>query len=80
MATVTVEKFVGGKQETQFCFPAVFLGMARVMLPRAALTALAEKGMDVAGMLSAMRSGRQYTTSVNLVEKGVSKTVVVSVV
>lgn len=79
MTSVTVEKIVNGRHEATFSFPAFFLGMASFMLPQAALHALCEKGMDVRGMVLAGKRGIPYTASVNLVEQGVSKTVIVSV-
>ncbi len=80
MAKVMVEKFVDGKRETQFSFPASFLGVASALLPRSALQALAQKGIDVPQMLSARKQGMPYTTTVNVVEKGIPKTVVISLV
>lgn len=79
MAKVMVEKFVGDQREARFSFPASFLGLASALLPQSALNALGNKGIDVPGMLLAGKLGVPYTASVNVVEKGISKTVVVSV-
>lgn len=80
MAKVMVEKFVGGKHEATFSFPASILSVASALLPQAALSSLADKGVDVPSILLARKQRIPYTASVNVVEKGVSKTVVVSVV
>lgn len=78
MAKVTIEKSVDGKRETAFSFPACFLCIASSVLPQAALDALREKGLDVAQMLAASKRGTAYKVSVNVVEKGIRKTVVIS--
>lgn len=79
MTKVMVEKFVDGQHDTRFSFPASLLSVASALLPQAALSALANKGLDVPGMLLARKQGVAYTASVNVVEKGIRKTVVVSV-
>ena len=79
MTTVTVDKFVSGKHDATFSFPVFFLGMASFLLPQSALNALRDQGIDVPGMLLAGKQGVPYAASVNLVEHGVCKTVVVSV-
>lgn len=80
MTKVMVEKLVDGKHDTTFSFPAFLLKAASILLPQSALNALGEKGMNVADMLAARRRGIAYSTSMDVVEKGVRKTVVVSVV
>jgi len=80
MARVTVEKFVGSERETRFSFPAFLLHMASVLLPQSALSSLADRGINVRGILLARKLGIEYEASVSVVEKGISKTVVVSVV
>ena len=80
MKKVKIEKFISGKQEESFSFPAFFLGLANILLPQLALNALRDKGIDISGMLLAKKLGTQYTATLNVVEKGIAKTVVVSVI
>ncbi len=78
MAKVTIEKSVDGKHESAFSFPGFFVCIAGSVLPQAALNALREKGLDVEEMLAARKRGTAYKVTLNVVEKGIRKTVVVS--
>ena len=78
MAKVTIEKSVDGKPETRFSFPACFLSLAKTLLPPSAISALSDKDINIPAMLLARQQGVPYSASLDVVEKGVRKTVVVS--
>jgi hypothetical protein len=78
MASVKIEKFVDGKHETSFRVPTFVLGMANSVLPKSALSSLANKGFHVQEILEAKQKRMAYTASVDVCEHGINKKIVVS--
>lgn len=78
MTSVKIEKYVGGVYETSFRVPAFVLGMARTLLPAAALNALAERGLPMHELLDARARGIPYSAMFDVREHGVRKQIAVS--
>lgn len=78
MANVKIEKFIDGKHETSFSVPTFVLGMAKSILPKSALSSLANKGFHVQEILEAKQKRIPYTASVDVCEHGINKKIVVS--
>jgi len=78
MATVLVEKFVEGRYETSFKVPTSMLRLANRFLPGAALSALADRGLELQSILVAHARGETYTETFMVRERGVLKRIVVS--
>ena len=78
MGKVKIEKFIDGKYETSFSFPAIVLSMAKTLLPESALTSLAASGINVRDILEAKHKRMPYKATVDVCEHGINKKVVVS--
>ncbi|MDP3427546.1 MAG: hypothetical protein Q8S17_09240 [Humidesulfovibrio sp.] len=78
MSTLHITKYAAGRRERTITVPASLVGMAKALLPEAALVALAAKGIDIRAIAGAMRQGAAYSTSLDVREHGVDKRVVVS--
>ncbi|MHC1701831.1 MAG: hypothetical protein AB9900_12820 [Humidesulfovibrio sp.] len=78
MSILRITKYAAGRHERTMTVPAFLVGMAKALLPEAALVALAAKGIDVRAIAGAMRKGTVYSTSLDVREHGVDKRVVVS--
>jgi len=78
MATVLVEKFVEGRYDTSFKVPTSALRLAHRFLPGAALSALADRGLEIGTILRAHAGGEAYSVTFMIRERGISKRVVVS--
>jgi hypothetical protein len=78
VGNVKVQKFVDGKREISFSVPVFILRIANLILPGAALDALATRGLNVRHLVQAKRRGSSYTATLRVRERGVEKKVVVS--
>jgi hypothetical protein len=78
MAVLRVEKFVDGGYEASFNVPTSVLRLATKILPRAALQALAHRGLDLHEVLTAQTSGAYFSKTVMLRERGFSKRIELS--
>ena len=79
MSKIKVEKFIAGTLENSFGVPAFAVNVLTQLLPASAISELADRGVDVQAILSAQKSGTPYSSSVEVTEGGVQKTVVISV-
>jgi len=79
MSRVTVVKFVAGKEEARFSFAMAWLRLACKVLPPSAIARLEVRGIHVESILQAQKLGKPYSLKVEVLERGVPKTVVVSV-
>lgn len=78
MTNVKIEKYADGVYETSFTVPAFVLGMARTLLPAAALNALAGRGLPVRELLDARTRGIPYSATFDVREHGIRKQIAVS--
>lgn len=78
MAKVKIDKFIDGKHETSISVPTIVLAIAGALLPKSALSSLANNGINVREIMQAKHRGTAYTASVDVCEHGISKKVVVS--
>jgi hypothetical protein len=74
-----VEKFVAGTLENSFGVPAFALNVLTQLLPESAISALVGRGIDIQAILDAQKLGIPYSSSVEITEEGVQKTVLISV-
>lgn len=79
MPRITVEKYVAGTLESSFDVPCCLLRLGARWLPRAAVAALKDRGLDIEAIRDAHRSGRPYASSIEVAERGVKKKVVLLV-
>jgi hypothetical protein len=79
MSKIKVEKFVAGALENSFDVPAFAVNILTQLLPESATSELAGRGIDVQAILSAQKQGTHYSSSIEVTEDGVQKTVVISV-
>ncbi|HLQ85727.1 MAG TPA: hypothetical protein VK110_06200 [Salinisphaeraceae bacterium] len=79
MPKITVKKLVAGELEKSFRVPASALKIGVRFLPASALGDLAQRGIDLKSILAALRRGEQYSSSLQVAENGVQKTIVISV-
>jgi len=78
MARLTIEKFVNGQHEKTIRIPTAVVKAGAALLPKSAIDALAEEGLNVADILEAMKRGTPYTASLDVCEQGVERRVTVS--
>lgn len=78
MTKITIDKFVGTAHERSFSVPGLAMELVR-FLPKSAISELDRRGIDVLALDAARRKGVPYSRSTKVVEKGVEKTVYVSV-
>jgi hypothetical protein len=79
VAKIKVEKFIAGTLENSFGVPAFALNTLTQLLPEPAMSALVGRGIDIQAILGAQKLGTPYSSSVEITEAGVQKTVVISV-
>jgi hypothetical protein len=75
---VRIEKFQGGRRTAQHQVPMALLRLAGRCLPGEAIESLADRGINLPGILLAQRLRIDYSTRVDVIERGTAKTVVVS--
>lgn len=75
MTKLQIDTFIGTEHERSFAVPGVLIDLADRFLPVQAIDKLAEKGIDVPAIAEARRLGTPYARSVQLNERGVEKTV-----
>ncbi|WP_196259575.1 hypothetical protein [Pelagibacterium limicola] len=78
MYMVHITKFSGQTHEASYTVPAFLVRFADKVLPRAAISALAGQGIDIPAIAEARRKGNAYSRSFDVVERGISKRVFVS--
>ncbi|PWJ78419.1 hypothetical protein C7441_11686 [Pseudaminobacter salicylatoxidans] len=78
MTRLRIEKFINGERETTVNVPLFAVRALNAVLPSSALGSLGMHGIDLSKILEAKRSGAAYSTTLDLHEHGVAKTVVVS--
>ena len=79
MSKLRIVKFIGSERDSSFTVPGPLIAVVVRLLPRAALTSLADRGIDLAAIAAALRSGNAYSSSVQVREQGVEKTVLASI-
>ncbi|WED68841.2 hypothetical protein PJ912_00330 [Pectobacterium colocasium] len=79
MSKINVEKFVAGTLEKSFDVPAFAVNILAQLLPAFAMSELAERGIDILAIIGANKLGTPYSSSIEVVEDGVQKKVVISV-
>ncbi len=79
MSKIKIEKFVAGTLESSFGVPAFAVSVLTQLLPASAISELAGRGIDIDAILSAQKLGTTYSSSIEVTEDGVQKTVVISV-
>ncbi|MEQ9947589.1 hypothetical protein [Pectobacterium aroidearum] len=79
MSKINVEKFVAGTLEKSFDVPRFAVNILAQLLPASAMSELADRGIDIPAILGANKLGTPYSSSIEVVEDGVQKTVVISV-
>jgi hypothetical protein len=79
MSKIKIEKFVAGTLENSFGVPSFAVNVLAKFVPESAMSELADRGIDIQAILSAQNLGLIYSSSVEVTEGGVHKTVVISV-
>jgi hypothetical protein len=79
MSKIKVEKFVDGVVENSLGVPVFALNVLTQLLPESAINELAGRGIDIQAILRAQKLGTLYSSSVEVTENRVKKTVVISV-
>lgn len=75
MTKLQIDTFIGTQHERSFAVPGVLIDLADRFLPAQAIDKLADKGIDVPAIAEARRMGTPYSRSVRLRERGVEKTI-----
>jgi len=79
MSRITIEKYVAGALESRFDVPGFVLRIVAWTLPGPAIAALKHRGMDIAAMRDAQAARRPYMASLDVMELGVKKKVLLFV-
>jgi hypothetical protein len=79
VSRLSIVKFIGAEQDSSFTVPGPLIGLAVRLLPRAALSSLAGRGIDLAAIAAALKSGDAYSSSAQVRERGFDKTVLASI-
>ncbi|MEQ9851870.1 MULTISPECIES: hypothetical protein [Pectobacterium] len=79
MSKINVEKFAAGTLENSFGVPAFAVNMLAQILPASAMSELASRGIDIQAILSANKLSTPYSSSFEVTEEGVQKTIIISV-
>jgi hypothetical protein len=75
MSKLRVDKYVGTEHEKSFTVPGCLIDLAVRVLPRSALVSLSERGIDIAAIAAAKKRHGTYSSSTEVHEHGVKKTV-----
>ncbi len=78
MARLMIEKFAEGQLDKKIAVPLFLLHSARRILPAAAIRSLKDKGIDLDALYTASCSGQAYQTVLDVREKHINKTIVIS--
>lgn len=73
-----IEKYINEKREQSLRFPNLVVWMARRLLPNAAQTELAAKGISLPAIDEARKNGQSYQTELTILERGIEKRVIVT--
>lgn len=76
---VKVEKFVSGQLDSSFAVPLPFLNLIVQLLPEPGVSELQERGIDLRAIRNAVDQDEPYSSTFEVTESGVQKTVVISV-
>lgn len=76
---IKVEKFVSGDLDSSFGVPPAFLSLIIQLLPEAGASELQQRGVDLRAIGNAVEQEVPYTSSFEVSENGVQKTIVISV-
>lgn len=74
-----VEKFIGDRREATYNVPDGLVGFINEVLPRKLWHSLAQKGLDLKAAAQAVKARQPYSATIAVRERGVDKTVTVSV-
>lgn len=80
MSKLRIDKYVGTEHEESFTVPGFLIDMAVRVLPPSALASLSREGIDIAAIADARMRHGTYSSSIEVREHGVKKTVSVSLV
>jgi hypothetical protein len=80
MSRLRVDKYIGTEHEKSFTVPGLLIDFAVRVLPRSALASLSKQGIDIAAIAAAKRRHGTYSSSIEVHEHGVKKTVSASLV
>lgn len=78
MTKIQIDKFKGSTHERSFSVPGGIVMLARRFLPRSAIADLDRRGLDIEAIAEAREKGQPYSRSLKVVERGVEKTIYVS--
>lgn len=78
MKKLTIEKYIQGKLDESFTVPIAFISMLNTILPKAAIDSLNQYGFDIQNMITASKDHSPYHNRVEVEEKGILKTVEIS--
>ena len=73
-----IEKYINEKREQSLHFPNLVVWMARRLLPNAAQTELAAKGISLPAIDEARKNGQSYQAELTILERGIEKRVIVT--
>jgi molybdopterin-binding protein len=79
VSKIKVKKIVDGTVENSFKVPVFALNILAQLLPESAISELVGRGIDIQAILRAQKLGTPYSSSVEVIENGVQKTIAISV-
>lgn len=76
---IKVNKIVAGVLDSSFTVPLLLLNLIIQLLPESGSSDLQGRGIDLRAIRNAVVGGLQYSSSFEVTEDGVQKTIVISV-
>lgn len=75
MKKLKIEKYIHNQLDESFTVPLGFIRILNMLLPRSAIESLAQKGLGLEKIVLANKLNEPYQTSIEVKEKGITKTV-----
>lgn len=78
MHHIRIEKSVAGNLEQCIRVPLVAIRTLSLVLPHSAIEQLKATGIDLNAILQAIKTGNPYSETIHVIEKGVAKSILIS--